>query len=93
MGLSGGLAHNNSFQQTTPTTGTASGFTSSYNYWYAGFSVSRPLGHYSSVRFFYNASKQTGNTTTCVGGTCAPIALLQVVGVTFNWSTRPYKLD
>jgi len=24
---------------------------------------------------------------------CGPIALIQVVGVTLNWSTRPHRLE
>jgi hypothetical protein len=90
--LTGSFAHNSSFQQTTPMGGAVS--TAAFNYWTAGVSASRPIGHYSSVRFFYNAQKQTTNTTTCANAlACGPIALVQVAGVSFSWSTRPYKLD
>jgi hypothetical protein len=90
--LTGGFARNSSLQQTTavgsPNT------TSTFDYLNGGLSVSRPLGHFSTLRFFYNASRQTGNTTTCVGGlSCGPIALTQIAGVSYNWSTRPLSLD
>jgi hypothetical protein len=89
--LTGGYAHNGAFQQTAGTTVNPS---SSFDYWFAGGSVSRPIGHYSSLSFSYNASRQTANTTVCANNlACGPIALVQVVGVTFNWSTRPYKLE
>ena len=91
MSLTGGYARNSGFQQTTPAGGTPS---ASFDYWFAGGAVSRPIGHYSSVSFSYNASRQTANATTCVNSAaCGPIALVQVVGVTFNWSTRPYAIE
>ena len=89
--LTGGYAHNGALQQTAGNTVSPS---SAFDYWFAGGSVSRPIGHYSSLSFSYNASRQTANTTICANNlACGPIALVQVVGVAFNWSTRPYKLE
>jgi len=89
--LLGGFAHNGAFQQTA---GTGISPTAAFNYWYAGGSISRPIGHYSSLAFSYNASQQTSNATTCVNGvSCGPVALVQVVGITLNWSTRPYAIE
>ena len=89
--LTGGYSHNGAFSQTTPTGGNAN---AAFNYWYTGFSISHPIGHFSSLSFSYNASRQTANATTCVNSAaCGPIALVQVVGVTFNWSTRPYAIE
>jgi hypothetical protein len=90
--LSGGYAHNGAFQQTTVGTPIAS--SASFDYWFVGGALSRPLGHYSSLSFSYNASRQTASTTVCVNSlACGPIALVQTAGVTLNLSTRPYKLD
>jgi hypothetical protein len=91
----GSFARNASFQQTAqagmmplPATN------ATFNYWSAGASVSRPIGRYSTIRFSYNAQEQTANTTMCVNGVqCGAISLIQVIGVSFNWTTRPYKLD
>ncbi|HMD31723.1 MAG TPA: hypothetical protein VKG84_07420 [Candidatus Acidoferrales bacterium] len=92
VAINGSYARNSSFQQTQQP-GMMSA-TSTFDYWNAGMSFSRPLGHYSSVRFSYNAQSQTSNVTSCVNGVqCGPISLVQVVGLSFNWSTRPYKLD
>lgn len=89
--LTGGFARNGAFQQTA-ISGVAP--SAAFDYWYAGGSVSRPIGHYSSFSLSYNASRQTANTTVCVNSlACGPIALVQVVGVNFNFSTRPYKLE
>ena len=89
--LTAGYAHNGSFQQTTAGSPASS---PAFNYWYAGGSLSRPLGHFSSLAFSYNASNQTANTTVCANGlACGQIALVQVVGVTYSWSTRPFKLE
>ncbi|HVN08843.1 MAG TPA: hypothetical protein VMV61_07725 [Patescibacteria group bacterium] len=91
VSLTGGYSHNGALEQTTPAGGNSN---VGFDYWYAGGSLSRPLGRYSSVSFSYNASEQTSNATTCVAGVpCGPIALVQVVGVTFNWSTRPYSIE
>jgi hypothetical protein len=89
--FTGGFAHNGAFQQTV---GAAVSPSASFNYWFAGGSISRPIGRYSSLAFSYNASRQTASTTVCANNLpCGPIALVQVVGLTFNWSTRPYKLE
>jgi hypothetical protein len=89
--LTGGYAHNGAFQQTTAGIPSSS---PAFDFWYVGGSLLRPLRHYSSLSFSYNASRQTANTTVCVNRlACGPIALLQVVGVTYQWSTRPYKLE
>lgn len=90
--LTGGFARNSSLQQTTQTGPTNN--TSTFDTWTAGFSLSRPIGHYSGLRISYNASRQTGNTTVCANGlACGQIALVQIIGVTFNWSTRPIALE
>ncbi len=89
--LTGGFAHNSAFQQTA---GTAINPSAAFNFWFAGGALSRPIGRYSSLSFSYNASRQTSNATVCANSlACGPIALTQVVGVTFNWSTRPYRLE
>jgi hypothetical protein len=88
--VTGGFSRNSSLEQTAPMTSTSSVF----HYWTAGLSVSRPIGRFSNLRFSYYAQKQTSNTTMCVGGvTCGPIALVQTAGITYTWSTRPYRLD
>ena len=90
--INGGFARNSSLQQTTP--GTTSLGSLAFDDWFAGATLSRTVGRYSTLSFLYNATRQTGNTTTCVMGlACGPVALTQVVGITFNWSTRPLKLE
>ena len=90
--LNGGFARNSSLEQTTP--GTTSSTAYIFNTWFAGVSVTRNLGRYSKLAFNYNATRQTGNTTTCVNAlACGPIALTQIIGVTLNWSSRPMKLE
>jgi len=92
VAVTGGYARNSSLEQTA-STGTTN-TTAIFNTWYGGASISRPLGHYSSLQFFYNASRQTGNTTVCVNGvSCGPIALTQTGGVSYTWSTRPFALQ
>jgi len=88
--FNGGYSRNSSLEQTAP----MMEVTSVFDYWTAGFSLSRPIGRSGLLSFRYNAQRQTSNTSTCINGqTCGPIALTQTVGVTFNWSTRPHALD
>jgi len=90
--INGGFARNSSLQQTTP--GTTSLGSLTFNDWSAGATLSRTVARYSTLSFIYNAIRQTGNTTTCAMGlACGPVALTQVIGITFNWSTRPLKLE
>ena len=92
VGFSGGYARNSSLEQTSAP-GMA-GTTSIFNTWFGGASLSRPIGHFSNFRFFYNASRQTGNATMCVGGiSCGPVALTQTAGMSFMWSSRPMPID
>jgi len=91
VSLSGGFAHNSAFHQTASTLINPS---SSFDYWTAGAALSRPIGRYSTLALTYNASRQTSNTTVCVNMLrCGPIALVQTAGMTFNWSTRPFKIE
>ncbi len=93
IGFTGGYAHNTSLEQTATTV--TPGTTATFNTWNGGASVSRPLGHYSSFRFYYNVSRQTGTDFICMSGMpCAgSIALTQIGGMSFTWSTRPHPLD
>jgi hypothetical protein len=95
VGFNGGYARNSSLEQVGTSTTSTAGATATFNTWYGGASVSRPLGHYSSLRFYYNASRQTGTAIACVPGMpCpGPVALTQTGGMTLTWSTRPHPLD
>lgn len=89
--LTGSFARNSAFQQTTTGKANPQG---SFDFWTAGGSLSRPIGHFSALAFSYNASRQTTNSTICVNKlACGPVALVQVIGATFNWSTRPHRLE
>jgi hypothetical protein len=90
--INGGYARNSSLEQTTP--GTTGSTSLVFNNWFGGVSFVRSLGRYSKLSFNYNASRQTGDTATCANmQPCGPVALVQVVGVTLNWSSRPLKFE
>jgi len=93
VGFPVGFARNTSLEQTATTVAPTT--TATFNTWYGGASLSRPLGHYSSLRFYYNVSRQTGNTIMCVPGVPCPgsIALTQIGGMTLTWSTRPVPFE
>jgi hypothetical protein len=90
--LNGGFARNSSLEQTIP--GATSSTNMVFNSWFGGASLARTVGRNSRLSFVYNAARQTGNTSTCAMGlACGPIALTQSIGITFNWSTRPLKIE
>ncbi|MGO9614914.1 MAG: hypothetical protein ACLP6W_00775 [Bryobacteraceae bacterium] len=94
VGFTGGYARNSSLEQEFPSTTSTASTTATFNTWYGGASVSRPLGHYSRLQFFYNASRQTGTAIMCATALCAgPVALTQTGGMMLTWSTRPHPLD
>jgi hypothetical protein len=91
-GVTGSFAHNQTLQQTTPSL--PANTTQSFTYWTAGAGLSRNVGRYSSLSFNYYAARQSGTTTVCLNGIpCGPIALVQVAGVSYIWSTRPLRLE
>jgi len=65
---------------------------SKYEYWEAGFSLSRELGPHLSTYLNYSAQRQISNIPLCVGGNCTTVFLRQVGGVGINLHPRPIKI-
>ena len=64
-----------------------------FNSWYTGVNLRRPLGRYTSIFFNYVFQRQTANSNACIGGVCATTALRQHFGLGFNWHLRPIRID
>jgi hypothetical protein len=90
--LNGGFARSTSLSQTSGMTPSSS--QAVFNNWIAGAGLSRPIGRYSHLQLRYSISRQTSNVTMCANNlACGSVALRQVVGVVFNWSTRPIAIQ
>jgi hypothetical protein len=66
---------------------------SKYEYWQAGFSLSREFGPHLSTYLNYYAQRQISNTPLCVGSNCTTAFLRQIGGVGINLHARPLKID
>jgi hypothetical protein len=83
--LNFGYAHNGTVN---------SGVTSvpTYNSYYAGGGVTRPIGRYLNFAVAYTGSIGSTNQPGCTGTGCNPTNLYHTVTVNFQWHTRPFIL-
>lgn len=85
--LGPGYAHSRSLSQTT------SGENDyAYDSVYAGASLSRGLGRYTTMFFTYNLQSQGSNTAPCLAGNCGT-SLQHLVGIGFDWHPRQITID
>ena len=64
-------------------------FNQSYNYAFAGASISRPWGRSLSLFASYQAQYQYSNDSFCVGSTCGFNVLAHLISVGLHWQSRP----
>lgn len=61
-----------------------------YDYWYAGASLSRPLNRSMNVSLNYQMQYQNSNSAFCIATTqCVTSVLVNSIGVEFSWQKRP----
>jgi len=63
-----------------------------YNSWYAGGGLSRPLGRDTNFAVAYTAQIQTSNQIVCAAGTCSTNFTSQQITLALQWHTRPFVL-
>ncbi|HVN82670.1 MAG TPA: hypothetical protein VMW38_27045 [Terriglobia bacterium] len=66
---------------------------SKFEYWQAGFELTREFGRHISMYVNYYFQRQTSNTAVCNGTNCSDHTLRQVGGVGINWHTQPIRID
>jgi hypothetical protein len=82
-GIAGGYSRN---------TGLAIGTISSsqsYNYWFAGATLSHPWGRTLGLTLSYQMQYQNSNIPFCVGLTCGSSVLRHLISVGVGWHERP----
>jgi hypothetical protein len=81
-----GYAHNKAFLNTTqaglPT----------YNSWFVGGGVSRPIGRELNLAVSYTANIFGSSQSACIGATCSSSQTLNYITLSFQWHTRPFVL-
>jgi len=83
-GLTAGYSRNQGVAiiSTTPSTQT-------YDYWFAGASLTHPMGRTLGLTFSYQLQYQTSNSTFCIGPTCGTNVIRHLISVGVGWHERP----
>jgi hypothetical protein len=63
-----------------------------YNSWFIGGGLSRPMGRTANFTFGYTAYLQNSRLPVCAAGSCATNYLQHQISVSFQWHTRPLVL-
>jgi hypothetical protein len=66
--------------------------TQTYNSYYVGGGLSRPLGRDASVSLAYTAQIQASNQAVCAAGTCKTSYTQHQITLGFSWHARPFIL-
>jgi hypothetical protein len=85
--LSFGFARNTSLGLSIPTQ-----VSQTYDTWFAGGGLSRPLGRTASFTFGYTAYLQSSSLPVCAAGKCDTNYLQHQISLSFQWHTRPLVL-
>lgn len=85
--LNGGYARNRGLQA-------LSGLSNpTFQSYFAGVGVSRPVGRIASLSVNYSAQYQQAGQPLCVAGVCRSRSIRHVFGIGFNFDFRPVGLD
>ncbi len=79
------------YARNSPVGGAASGGVT-YNDWFVGGGVGRPIGRNFSFSAAYTATIPTYSQSGCVGEACIPSSTYQTVTISLQWHPRPFIL-
>jgi len=60
-----------------------------FNYWFAGISVTHPMGRVTGLTFSYQLQYQNSNAMFCNGPTCGTDVIRHLISVGMGWHERP----
>jgi hypothetical protein len=63
-----------------------------YDSWFAGAAVSRPVGRTAKFNFGYTAYIQNSHLPVCIGSACSTSYVQHQISLDFQWHTRPLVL-
>jgi hypothetical protein len=69
--------------------GTGSLANESYDYWFGGLNLTKPLGPTLGLTLSYQVQYQTSNSAACIGSTCGENVLRHMISVGLGWHERP----
>ena len=82
-----GYAHNKAVANSTP-----NGLPT-YNSWFVGGGVSRPIGRNANLAISYTANIFGSSQSGCSGATCTSNQTSNYITLSFQWHTRPFVLE
>jgi hypothetical protein len=82
-----GFARNTSLGLSNP-----SQVSQTYDSWFIGGGLSRPLGRTANFTFAYTAYLQNSRLAVCAAGTCGTSYIQHQISLGFQWHTRPLVL-
>lgn len=82
-----GFARNTSLELFNP-----SQVSQTYDSWFIGGGLSRPLGRTANFTFAYTAYLQNSRLPVCAAGTCGASYIQHQISLGFQWHTRPLVL-
>lgn len=82
-----GYAHNGSVN------GSAQSNSSTFNSWFGGAGVSRPIGHFIYLGLNYTAYISKNTFAGCTGPDCGMTNSSNAIGLSLQWHSRPFVLD
>ncbi len=83
-GIQGGYTRNQGL-----TLGTLTPFNQKYDYWFAGGSLTHPLGRTLGVTLTYQLQYQDSNAAFCIAATCGTSVIRNVISLGVGWHERP----
>jgi len=83
-GLSAGYSRNEGV-----TIGKSAPPTQTYDYWFAGGTLTHPMGQTMGLTLTYQMQYQTSNATFCIGPTCGTSVIRHLISVGVGWHERP----
>jgi len=60
-----------------------------FDYWFAGVSLTHPMGRVTGLTFSYELQYQNSNATFCNGPTCGTDVIRHMISVGLGWHERP----
>jgi hypothetical protein len=81
-----GFARNSALAAATSTSA------QTYNDWFAGVGISRPIGRNANFSVSYTPRFENTSQATCTGLACSSSFTQQLISITLQWHTRPFVL-
>jgi hypothetical protein len=88
-----GYAHNSGLNGSIQSTQTPQSNSSSYDSWFGGAGLNRPIGRFASFGLSYTAYISKNSLSGCTGPNCSTSYTTNTINISVQWHTRPFVLE